>query len=348
MNKTSIEWTELTWNPLRGCSRVSEGCRHCYAERIAARFCGIPAKPLKDASLAMNAPDFPYYGFATPDGWTGRVELIEYKLTEPLRKRKPSVVFVNSMSDTFHENAPDGWLDRMFAVMMLCPQHHFLVLTKRSKRLREYWRDAASLRSRWYDVLHDSRLFPGDPRRAVLGMPSRAGVAEGIFKGWRSLMLPNVAFGVSVESRAHLYRIHDLRQIPAAMRFISLEPLLEDPGELDLTGISWVILGGESGPGARPMHPDWVRGVRDQCQAAGVPFFFKQWGEWSPVQPDTWCKVSSRKYSHETFAWGKDGQKYNALSPAPDDFPKMAYRVGKKAAGRLLDGQTWDQRPEGW
>ncbi len=221
--KTKIEWTEATWNPVRGCTRVSEGCRHCYAERIAARFSGAGR---------------PYEGLAvmTPSGprWTNAVRCVEDLVEEPLRWRAPRAVFVNSMSDLFHDAVPVEFIRRVFGTMNGAHWHRFQVLTKRSPRLRE--------------------LSP------VLS--------------WAA----NIWMGVSVEDANHAFRIDDLRQTEAHIRFLSLEPLLGALPNLTLAGIHWVIVGGESGPGARPLHADWVRDIRDQCQRAGVPFFFKQWG----------------------------------------------------------------------
>ena len=277
MGKTKIEWVNgddgslgATWNPIRGCQAVSPGCKNCFAARMAAR--GLPGlnSPTTGEPFAVMRDSGPR--------WTGKVELIESALGLPLRWRKPRRVFVNSMSDLFHESLPDEAIDRVFAVMALCPQHTFMVLTKRPERAVNYFRDATDLRSRWFDVLHDVRVFPGDPRRAALGNPSRAGIAEGIYKGWRSLQLPNVWLGVSVEDRKNKERIELLRNTPAALRFLSLEPLLEDLGELDLTGISWCIIGGESGPGARRCDVDWIRKIVWQCQAASIPVFVKQLG----------------------------------------------------------------------
>jgi protein gp37 len=215
---SDIEWTDATWNPVRGCTKISPGCAHCYAETFAERFRGVPGHPYEQ-------------GFD--------LRLVPGKLAEPLRWRKPKSVFVNSMSDLFHRDVPEEYVEAVARVMRAANWHTYQVLTKRSERMRDL------LRTR---------------------------LAE--FAG-----LPNVWWGVSVEDRRHgLPRIDHLRDAPAATRFLSVEPLLEDLGEVDLSGIHWVIVGGESGPGARPLHPEWVVSLRDQCQSAGVAFFFKQWG----------------------------------------------------------------------
>lgn len=221
--KSSIEWTDATWNPIRGCTRVSEGCRHCYAERMAARFSG---------------PGQPYNGLATFSKggarWTGVVRVVPEILDLPLRWQKPRTVFVNSMSDLFHEQIGDGDIGRVFGVMNSASHHLFQVLTKRSARLAKI----------------SSTLV------------------------WS----PNIWLGVSVENADHLDRIGHLRQTGAAIKFLSREPLLGPLPNLNLTDIDWVIVGGESGPGARPMAVEWVRDIQDQCADANVPFFFKQWG----------------------------------------------------------------------
>ena len=208
-----IEWTEATWNPTTGCTRLSEGCRNCYAATMAAR--------LKAMGVSRYAAGF---------GLTLHEDLLDL----PKRWAKPRTIFVNSMSDLFHKAVPVEFLSRVFATMEACPRHRFQVLTKRSGRLRD--------------------LAP------LLPWPE------------------NVWMGVTVEDAEHRSRIDDLRQVPAAVRFLSCEPLLGPLGELDLTGIHWLIAGGESGPGARPMEADWVRSLRDQCQASGTAFYFKQWG----------------------------------------------------------------------
>src|SRR5262245_28759486 len=219
MSATSeIEWTDATWNPVRGCTKISPGCKHCYAETFAERVRGVPGHPYEQ-------------GFD--------LRLVPEKLAEPLRWTKPKLVFVNSMSDLFHEDVPDDYIGKVAEVMLVANWHTYQVLTKRSERLARMLRTKLS----------------------------------------HLAAKPHIWWGVSVENRRHgLPRIDHLRAAPAAVRFLSVEPLLEDLGTIDLTGISWVIVGGESGPGARPMRGEWVRSIRDQCLAADVSFFFKQWG----------------------------------------------------------------------
>ncbi len=217
-DNSSIEWTDATWNPVRGCSKISPGCAHCYAETFAERFRGVPGHPYEQ-------------GFD--------LRLVPEKIDEPLRWRRSRHIFVNSMSDLFHDEVPDEYITRVAETMKAADWHVYQILTKRSERLRT--------------LLQSSLRFAST--------------------------LAHVWWGVSVENRRHgLRRIDDLRAAPAAVRFLSIEPLLEDLGELDLVGISWVIVGGESGPGARPMKVEWVRSIREQCRQAGVHFFFKQWG----------------------------------------------------------------------
>jgi protein gp37 len=216
--QSKIEWTDATWNPVRGCTKVSPGCKHCYAERFAERFRGVRGHPFE-------------YGFD--------LRLVPHKLGEPLRWSEPRMVFVNSMSDLFHDEVPESFILRVAATMRTACWHTYQVLTKRSGRLRE-----------------------------LLAGPLKDAADE-----------THIWWGVSVEDRKYgLPRIAELQAAPAAVRFLSVEPLLEDIGELPLTGISWVIVGGESGPGARPMKEDWVLSIREQCEVANVPFFFKQWG----------------------------------------------------------------------
>jgi len=211
--KSSIEWTNTTWNPVTGCSKVSPGCQHCYAERMAIRL------------QAMGQVRY-QNGF--------RVTLHADLLEEPFKWRKPRVIFVNSMSDLFHEEIPFAFIQQVFDTMARCPQHIFQILTKRSQRLRE---------------LSSSLLWP-----------------------------ENVWMGVSVEQTDMLDRVYDLQHVPASVRFLSCEPLLESLPHLPLEGIHWVIVGGESGPGARPMQSGWVESILRQCEVQNIPFFFKQWG----------------------------------------------------------------------
>ena len=240
--RTSIEWTESTWNPVVGCTKLSAGCKHCYAEVMARRL------------QAIGVPGYEQ-GFR-------KVRTLPERLDEPLHRKKPTVYFVNSMSDLFHSQVPDAFIDQVFDTMRAATQHTFQVLTKRADRVEAY--------------------------------TASSSVPE------------NVWIGVSVENKRHgVPRIDHLRRARAHVRFLSVEPLLEDLGELNLSGIDWVIVGGESGHGARPMHADWVRSIRRQCREHGTKFFFKQWG-----------------------AFGADG-----------------VRRTKKANGRRLDGHVYDAMP---
>lgn len=241
--ESAIEWTEQTWNPTTGCTKISAGCKHCYAEVMARRL------------QAMGAPGYAA-GF--------KLALHPARLEQPKRRRKPTVYFVNSMSDLFHASIPDRFLDQVFDVIRATPHHTYQILTKRAERLPRYF--------------------------AKRPCPS------------------NVWLGVSVENRRHgVPRIAMLRQVDARIRFLSVEPLLEDLGEIDLRDIHWVIVGGESGPKARPMREDWALSVKRQADRAGVAFFFKQWG-----------------------GWGADG-----------------VRRHKKANGRELQGRIYDNYPAG-
>ena len=210
---SNIEWTEMTWNPVTGCSKISSGCKHCYAERMAVRL------------QAMGSARY-VNGFEP----TLHSDLVDL----PKTWKKPKLIFVNSMSDLFHEEVPPQFIKRIFATMNACPQHTFQILTKRSQRLREL--------------------------------------------GPQLTWSPNIWMGVSVEDSRVISRVADLREVPARVRFLSCEPLIGPLEELPLKDIHWAIVGGESGPGARPMSKDWVRSIRKQCRKAGVAFFFKQWG----------------------------------------------------------------------
>jgi len=240
--KSQIEWTEFTWNPASGCTKISPGCKHCYAEVMAERL------------QAMKAPGYEN-GF--------KLTLHPDRLNQPMQRKKPTTYFVNSMSDLFHESIPDDFLDKVFATIGQTPQHTYQILTKRPERMEEYFR---------------TRIAPD-----------------------------NVWLGVSVEDKKYgLPRIDILRRINAKIRFLSIEPLLEDLGQFALSGIHWVIVGGESGAKARQMKAEWVEPIMRQCQNANVAFFFKQWG-----------------------MWGEDG-----------------VRRSKAANGRVFQGKLWDEVPE--
>jgi protein gp37 len=216
--QSAIEWTDATWNPVRGCTKVSPGCKHCYAERFAERFRGVPGHPFE-------------FGFD--------LRLVPEKLADPLRWRTPKMIFVNSMSDLFHESVPDEYIEAVARVMVQANWHTFQVLTKRSVRMRDLLRTKLKFAAR----------------------------------------LRNVWWGVSVEDKQFgVPRIAHLAQSGATVKFLSVEPLIEDLGVIKLDGIAWMIVGGESGPGARPLEARWVRSLRKQCRVSGVKFFFKQWG----------------------------------------------------------------------
>lgn len=323
---TKIEWTEETWNPVTGCTKVSSGCKNCYAERLFPR---------------------PYPGRKFTD-----VRFHPERLEQPLRWRKPRRVFVNSMSDLFHEAVTVAQLDRVFGVMANAPQHTFQVLTKRPERMRAYFStfDQEDAIARAEDVCHATSLLLGhwgeeNTRRM-----------ERIPKG-----LPNVWLGVSVEDQETAdTRIPLLRVTPAAVRFLSVEPLL---GPVDLAHhlmcqcgggefvapethtplcpfrlrIHWVIVGGESGPKARPMHPHWPQEICGQCVAAGVPFLFKQWGEWLSIDAMNPGQLDALDLDHLHDRDRVDVETHPYVTHC---------RVGKKAAGRELDGRTWDEYPE--
>ena len=286
-DRSTIEWTDATWNPVTGCTHVSEGCRYCYAERVLPR-------TGQSFDKVVCHPD---------------------RLEAPLHWRKPRRIFVNSLSDLFHEDVPDEFIRTVFKVMGEARQHTFQVLTKRPERMRAYTQS-----------LLDENDFP-----------TLSGSTEEPFP-WS-----NVWLGISCEDQKTAdERIPLLLQTPAAVRFISAEPLL---GPIDLSRIGgksamayrmigveprrldWVIVGGESGPHARPMHPDWARSLRDQCFAVDVPFFFKQWGEWAPDEMLDSERGTTARSRQVDGIW--------------------MTRFGKKAAGRILDGRTWDELPKG-
>jgi protein gp37 len=345
-DRSGIEWTDATWNPTSGCTKVSQGCKHCYAERVFPRAYAKSGRAFTDVA---QHPD---------------------RLGQPLRWQRPRRIFVDSMSDLFHEAIPFDYIDSVFGVMALARQHTFQVLTKRPARMLEWFNQA---RSRPAIVecacsamleatgILERRPFDRDEAMALAG------------QGWP---LPNVWLGVSVEDQATAdERIPLLLATPATVRFLSMEPLL---GPVDVfpyirktigdplsSPLDWVIVGGESGPKARPMHPDWARSLRDQCAAAGVPFFFKQWGEWRPI-----CEGGGSwyRYLYRSRRLAREGENQAALDElwgqtctvpqlvlhnngahqevtARDSFlqgraPMHAFRVGKAAAGR---DSRWDR-----
>lgn len=316
-DKSRIEWTDASWNPVTGCSKVSQGCKHCYAEREWARLSGRGQ---------------PYEGRAFID-----VLCHPERLDQPLRWRRPRRVFVNSMSDLFHEAVPDEFIDRVFAVMALAPQHTFQVLTKRPERMRAY------LGGPGLSLLTEARI---GARVMSLAHSHGENVDDPHWDTWWAWPLRNVWLGVSVEDQATAdERIPLLLDTPATVRWLSAEPLLgpvdigpylsphfmpEDGSNPENHKLDWVVVGGESGPHARPMHPDWARSLRDQCIAAGVRFFFKQWGEWQTIADmslDAINRTPGTAPGHR-FADGSE-----------------VYRCGKARAGRLLDGRTWDEYP---
>ena len=393
--KTGIEWCDSTWNPIRGCSPVSAGCQNCGAATVAGRF--SHAGGAYEGLVRINAA-----GERT-DEWNGNIRFVEEHLLDPLRwgpvreeivfpdavvkRQRRRRIFVNSVSDLFHENVTDAMRDRIFAVMALCPQHDFLVLTKRPARMLEYL-TAHGLRQRIYS--YATLTVDGNFDRFPLHMAHHRSSGA----GWWPL--PNLWLGVSVESQAAAdERIPLLLQTPAAVRFVSAEPLLGPvdlesvdstkhfgytsesralsglryvPGGgsvsssiFDAPSIDWVIAGGESGPGARPMRPDWARGLRDQCQAVRVPFFFKQWGEWLGVEsvadgsgfrlnPPSGIPLSAVGSLNKMVRWESDvwrhPRKHETVSEFMGAGSTLSFAVGKKKAGSLLDGREWKQFPE--
>lgn len=315
-DKSAIEWTDATWNPVTGCSKVSPGCANCYAETLSLRF-GHSRLPW------------------TPENAAENVVLHPERLGLPLRWREPRRIFVNSMSDLFHELVPYQYIRRVFAVMSMAPKHTFQVLTKRPERMRDWANDGGG---GYYEPSWDQGEAVAAERLSVDFVHGI--VVEGEPMPWP---LPNVWLGTSIENDRWVSRADALRETPAAVRFLSLEPLLGPLPSLDLTGIDWVIVGGESGAGARPMHSDWVRDIRDRCVAVGVPFFFKQWGAWG--------RGSYFKNGGQIMA--RDGRlcdpyqasaRFGAEHPANLNL-EWIRRVGKGAAGRDLDGRTWDEMP---
>lgn len=325
-DKSSIEWCDATWNPVTGCTKVSEGCRRCYAATFAERWRGTP-------------------GHCFENGFD--LQLRHQKLEIPFSWKKPKKVFVNSMSDLFHKDVPFDYIDKVFAVMALTPRHTYQILTKRPERMLEYF-------NRFNDTYRAARTIADAAYQIFKDDDAECRSYNIIQKQWP---LPNVWLGTSVENqKAADERIPLLLQTPAAIRFLSCEPLLgpvnlnqiiapHDPAGHHFSAIQethddclyvgpsqvdWVIAGGESGHGARPMHPEWARSLRDQCQAAGVSYFFKQWGEWVPNAQDYDC-------APEGFDFEKKHQMIGDVAMC---------KAGKHTAGRKIDGREWNEFPE--
>jgi len=377
-DRTGIEWTDATWNPIVGCSVVSPGCTNCYAMKMAARIEAMqPGTHYAGTTQASKAGAV----------WTGKLALApDSILTQPLRWRRPRKIFVNSMGDLFHEDVPDAWIDRVFAIMALTPQHTFQVLTKRSARMRAYCNNPATPR-RIYELVCDITL--AERIRVVLMLPgmdeSLAPEGPRVYLGvWP---LPNVWKGVSTEDQRRAdERVPDLLATSAAIRFVSAEPLLGPLNLLDIrkynpTGSPWidalrglvtrgsylarspsecsfntstrfpgelpaldlVIVGGESGRNARPMHPDWARSLRDQCASAGTAFFFKQWGAWAPLPRS--APVLEAGGSAIGVAW-PDGSFGPGRADLNGGEGTTLYVATKGIAGRLLDGVEHNAMPE--
>lgn len=355
---TKIEWADATVNYVNGCSLASPGCTNCYAMRLAGT--RLKHHPTR-AGLTQDTKAGPV--------WTGEVRENPAVLEQALRWKKPRAIFWNAHGDLFHENVPDEWIDKQFAVMALTPQHRHMVLTKRSARMRAYLTDP-SVWDRIYEIVCDWTLERN--LKVVLRHPLAPAPGPHLAKFpevWLGQEpLPNVWLGVSVEDQRRAdERIPDLLETPAAIRFISAEPLLGPvdlehieyyPGFLknaltgkeqgghcpDGPGLDWVIVGGESGPNARPMHPEWARSLRDQCADAGVPFHFKQWGNWHPSRDhdDVGCSASPPAI-HVSGCFETRPTEVLELLLEPGWEPVCS--LGKKRAGRLLDGIQHDGVP---
>ena len=349
-DQTRIEWADATLNYANGCSVVSPGCTNCYAMKQAHRF------PVRQGLTTKTKGGMV---------WTGEVRLNEAAMLQALKWKRGRKIFWNAHGDLFHENVPDAAIDRLFAVCALTPQHTHMILTKRSARMLDYFSPTTSFANG--DGSFSRGGIVADAARQV-GATLRQ-CRDVKLSGWP---LPNVWLGVSVEDQTRAdERIPDLLATPAAVRFLSCEPLL---GPLDLRkwvqavhhhpanrdrysgamqaiikaardhlggGIDWVITGGESGPKARPMHPDWARFLRDQCAAAGVPFFFKQWGEWMPHPSGE--LVTIRQFHNQIGYIDRDtGDRKQNTNRHTDETMR---RIGKKRAGRLLDGVEHSEFP---
>lgn len=324
-DRSKIEWTDATWNPITGCSVVSPGCTNCYAMRLAGtRMRNHPSRKW----LTKDSKAGPV--------WTGEVRLNEEWLLQPLLWKRPRRIFVCAHGDLFHESVPDDWIDRVFAIMALAPQHTFQVLTKRSKRMRDY----IGMRGGDWQIVLSESCPPGSLPITKADVYRHLGLS-GKFDydpptpAWP---LPNVHLGISAEDQRRWdERWPNLQVTPAVARIVSAEPLLSD---IKMRGAKpdWVIVGGESGPNARPMNPDWARSLRDQCAAAGIPFMFKQWGEWLPRSHLNPTGMANSAAS--AVAWKSDVHRFYLPTE------QYVFRVGKRRAGRLLDGVEHNEMPE--
>ncbi|WP_305096439.1 phage Gp37/Gp68 family protein [Croceibacterium aestuarii] len=339
-DKTKIEWTEATWNIVNGCSVHSPGCTNCYAMKLAGtRLRNHPSR----SGLTQDTKAGPV--------WTGKVRFNEQWLDQPLRWRAPRLIFVCAHGDLFHESVPDEWIDRVFVVMAQSRKHTFQVLTKRAGRMREYLSSFKAAPAWDGYVTRDGKPASGGPDMNPSGMP--------VFSPDR-WPLPNVWLGVSVEDQQRAdERREDFAATPAAIKFVSYEPAL---GPVDWRGwefVHQIISGGESGPKARPSHPDWHRSARDFCAANGIAYFFKQWGEWAPLDalrldgepavtdgPVTTRKGDVRDWMNRYTTFANDAgalrlRGYSFTQHSTD----LVYRLGKKRAGRLLDGVEHNGMP---
>lgn len=325
-DNSKIEWTNATWNVITGCSVVSAGCKHCYAQTLAGtRLRNHPSR----VGLTQETAAGPV--------WTGEVRFNEDVLKQPLHWKRGRLIFPCAHGDLFHESVPDAWIERVYAVMAMTPQHTYQVVTKRPERM-------LNLYMKW-SLVNGSGI--ADAAFAMKGTIGKDGERLWPPKNWPKWPLPNVWLGVSAEhQKAANERIHNLLRTPAPVHFVSLEPLLDsidigeacaklrwrDPDGIERCGLprnlDWVIVGGESGTNARPMHPEWAMSLRDQCRRAGIRYFFKQWGSWVPMMG---------------HAQGVETKPVKHIFP---DGTIMGLAKTKKAAGRLLEGRVWDEMPD--
>lgn len=315
-SKSKIEWTQTSWNPLVGCTKVSEGCRNCYAIRFSHR-------------MSTTVPS--YFGITKkingkPE-WSDKIRVDRNKLRQPLTWKRARMIFVNSMSDMFHERVDDLDIAEIFAIMATESRHTFQILTKRPQRM--------------------ATLLTDEPfKKSVETILHNWGYSLKLDNVWP---LRNVWVGASVENeKSAIERVPYLLMTPAAIRWISAEPLLGRITNcslgVKLRGIQWIVAGGETGPNARPAHPDWFRALRDLCVSSGVPFFFKQWGEWGTVENLKVYKNSQLAIvDPATGDFFLRNKTYNLLMPVEKS--RHMIRAGRKAAGRLLDGKEWNEYP---